>query len=211
MQDSPITIDELRAYNHFPDDFKGNLACSVYLPTTTELRDFDIVRNFDWPGAGELFNHFLKVIYRTKHTDINKPQFVMSWTLPTNPGFTATNGHIVLAMNEVEKYETMRRNPEGGTGQFDLFNQIIENCCTLEEIEEFIKTHPPASPWILIAAAKNGSGLFEMLPTVKEKAPLYRFIKAGDSCVATNHFQDIPESATISHSVSRWEKCGSSK
>lgn len=205
FQDNPITIDELNAYNHFPDDFKGNLACSNYLPPNDDNLSFDMVRNFDWPGAGELFNRFLRMTYRTEHENPDKPQFVITWTLPTNPGFTATNGHLVLAMNEVEIAETMRRNPDGGLCQFDLFNAIAENCCTLEEIEAYIKNNPPASPWILVARTKNGGGIFEMLPNIKDQ-PLYRFIKADHALVATNHFQDLPESATISCSVPRFEK-----
>lgn len=201
-----INIDELMALQHFPDDKKGlAIGCSVaYHP------DGFFIRNFDWPSAGNLFNHVSRSISPTNHVDPKKPQFIMAWTLPFGSVLTATNGHLVLAMNEVEKHKTMRKyqgENNGGYGQFDLFEMITKNCCTIEEIHSFIEKHPPASPWILNVTAKDGGGIFEMLPTVKDKnQPLYRFIPATPHCISTNHFQGMPETAAVSCSLTRYEK-----
>jgi len=206
LQDAPITIDELDAYNRFPNDIKGNLACSVYIPAKNNTCNYAAVSNFDWPGAGDLFNRMKRLNHPTGHTDSSKPQFVISFTLPTHAGFRASNGHILLMMNEVETSETMRKNPDGGFGQFDLFNKILQECCTRDDIEECIKANPPASPYILIAVTKNGSFIIELLPSIKENSPLYRIIEADQALVATNHFQGLPGTATISCSLPRWEK-----
>ena len=58
----PATIDELIALNHFGDIEKGLMGCSAgYLAKQKTL-----IRNFDWPSLGKIFENFTRYIHPTK-------------------------------------------------------------------------------------------------------------------------------------------------
>jgi hypothetical protein len=115
-------------------------------------------------------------------------------------------------LNEAYITATMGTNPDGGSPQFKLFLDILKNCSTIAEVNEYLKENQPASSHILIAMAEDGGGVFEMLPHDKDKIFDFREadIENGVPVLATNHFVRpegiLKESVAVSCSEERYKK-----
>ena len=203
-----FTSDYLDALWSFGDIKKGLVGCSTaYIPRTKNSKYDYFIRNLDWPSLGNFANHLIQVTLPTNHNDEIKPKYIVLWTLNFGPSITGTNGKLTLALNEAERSKTMRTNPYGVNPQFINVINILKNCSTIKDVQNYLAQNPPASPHILIAMASDGGGIFEMLPSSSprkklnhkelEDCVLYRFRGLSETendhssfYHATNHFQD---------------------
>lgn len=192
---TPFTMDDLKAFLCLCDVYKG-IGCSAALRKTNEGLEF--IRLVDWQPLSVLGNHTLGLMSYTGHEDPEKPQMVFSVGFtPGILGLSMVNDKgLIITLNEATKMDTKRENPNPkAIPQFILVRQLIENCSTIAEVKEYLKTHQPATSHILsIMDAKDNFGIFEMLPN---KGPyskeLYHFRSPSletNSVHVSNHFLD---------------------
>lgn len=219
LQQNHLTLEDFKALVCFCDVYKG-IGCSTAvetekLPSGEKVNR--LMRNLDWRSLGALGKQSLAVLYPTAHNQTDKPRAVLSIGLtPGLFGLTLVNDRgLVIAVNEVCRMKTKRENTAAhAIPQLLLPRLLIENCSSVEEIKEYLKTHHPASSHIISAIDATGNGgVFEMLPNEGKFADQdYRF-RGYDQpknnkfptffhAHATNHFLDENGKPVMSSRVS---------
>lgn len=198
-----LTLDDLRMMIVMCDVYKG-MACSAAVFSDKDANY--LVRNLDWTPLNVLGNHTLATLTLTEQRDPAMPRAVFSLGLtPGVLGLSVANDKgLVITLNEATKNDTKRINEnKNAVPQFILVRQLIEHCCTVQDVKNYLKRHQPATSHILTVMDAEGSkGVFEMLPNkgpfskelfrfrgIDNRAP-YDLTQAHPRQHVSNHFLD---------------------
>jgi hypothetical protein len=185
-----FSMDDLMALVALCDIYKG-IGCSAAVRRyySEGKMTEELIRNLDWEPLKALGSHTFGILSPIRPVGPDKPSCVFS--ISFTPGILGlsmmNNVGLVVTLNEATTMETMRVNPApGAIPQFILVRMILENCCSVAEVEAFLKKYQPASSHILtVTDAYGKAGVFEMLPNV------------GPNSHKLFHFHPLESEATL--------------
>jgi hypothetical protein len=180
---SGVDRDLLVFANTIPDMMKL-VGCSTLIiePSRSTTGQPLFGRNLDWPPVGSLHENTLVTVYRPR----GKHAFA-SIGYPPMLGCPSgiNDAGLCLAQNEVytSRDGSPRFNPTG-TPMLLAFRRILEECTTIQEAEQLLRSLQRTKMCNLTVCDKTGGAVFEITP----KSLVVRRPRDGIAA-CTNHFR----------------------
>lgn len=185
------TVEDLTKFILIPDICKM-LGCSAVIKR--DGKNSEIWRNLDWPSLGVIHQQSMLLITKLKQLSADKPTATASVTFtPGIAGLSLTNDKgLTLTINEATTMRTKRHN-HGGTPEILHTREIVRNCTTLKEVEEFLLSSKPLTSHILTVMDASGQGaIFQILPPKSEAPFTKRALEETDEHIkVTNHHINV--------------------
>lgn len=186
-QAAEMDLDLLIAVNTMVDCYRDGFACSSLVVEAQRSATGGPLfgRNLDFFTRGTLQKYSLVAIYR--------PEGKYAFASIGFPGmlgcFSGMNeAGLALAVHEVffSKDGATMFDPEGTPYTF-CFRRILEECSTVEEAEELMRSFPRTTLLSLVLCDRHKAAVLEMTP----KNLMTRGAEDG-ICACTNHFRSKP-------------------
>lgn len=182
-----IDPELLQAVNVMVDTYRGGFGCSSLIVDPPRSRTGGVVfgRNLDFFSQGVLQQYSLVVIYkgRGKHAfaSVGFPGLLGCLSGMNDAG-------LALAVHEVFLSRDGGRifNPKGIPYTL-LFRRVLEECTTVQEAEELIRSAPRTTLLSLALCDRDGGAVLEITP----KTVVLRRAENG-LLACTNHFRTEP-------------------
>jgi hypothetical protein len=165
-------------------DLSSGMGCSTIVvekdrsPTGKPL----FGRNFDWLPTQGLTEHTLVVVYKPT----GKHAFAAVTVTPLTGVISGMNdAGLSLTINEIFlKTSADKASFDwSGTPLLSLYREVLEECATVAEAEEYLKKSKRTTAACMTACDKEGGRVFEITPkTIHARTPVN-----GVTC-CTNHF-----------------------
>ncbi len=139
-------------------------------------------RNFDWLPTQGLTEHTLVVVYKPK----GKHAFAAITISPIMGVISGMNdAGLSVTINEIHLKQSADKSSFdwSGTPVLTLYRQVLEECATVAEAEEYLKKAKRTTSACMTACDKDGGKVFELTP----KTVHARGAVNGVTC-CTNHF-----------------------
>jgi isopenicillin-N N-acyltransferase-like protein len=160
----------------------GGCSAFTVLPSRSKTGEVLFGRNFDFPPFGALDTYHCIMVVKPE----GKHGFV-SIGYPGMVGVISGMNDAGLAVATLDVYESADGAPifdAAGVPLAMTYRRILEECSTLAEAEELLKSTPRTTYMNLAAADRDGAAVFEITPqTVGVRKP------DRDALACTNHFE----------------------
>jgi isopenicillin-N N-acyltransferase like protein len=194
--DSPFGEDELAVANTLLELRRVGCSAIIVEPARSSTGGPLFGRNFDFPTLGELHKYSLLMVYRPTgrraFASVGFPGLVGAFSGMNDAGLAVATLDVYRSADKSRKFNS------AGTPLAFVFRRILEECATVDEAEQLLKSEQPTT-WMNLAVCDRRSGaVFEITPD--------RIGRRDDEAGVvrcTNHFR--VDGLTVNESCGRYD------